>query len=107
MPKKFITKKQEKAILQEDMSQNIKTILEYASDIAKRQPKIDQMAEDMGVMKDDIAVLKAGHGMMNQDIQEMKKDISEIKSDVKSAKDDLKQKADKKYVEVLTGLHRN
>ena len=75
--RKFITKKQEKGIVQEDLASNVKLVLEYVSDIAKRQPVIDKMAEDMQEMKSDISVLKTVSKMHTEILMEHGKKLDE------------------------------
>lgn len=90
MPKKFITKKQEKGVLQEEMNHKLDIVLEYVVDFAKTKPIIEKLGEDMAIVKDKVSILEIGHKSIAQDIKEIKQE--------------LKQKADKKYVEAIVGL---
>lgn len=55
-----ITKKQEREVMQEEMSSNIKVILEYTSRIPKIEERLEKLETDMGGVKNDIAAIKVG-----------------------------------------------
>lgn len=64
-------------VLMEQTQSDVKLVLEYVADIAKRQPKVDQMAKDMDQIKSDIAVLKVGYKKMGYNVQQIESDLKQ------------------------------
>ena len=83
MKKGLGTKKERFEVLLEEIRSQNDLVLEHVADIAKRQPKIDAMAEDIEKIKIRLDALQVGYTIMNERLGSVEGRLGYVETEMK------------------------